>query len=132
MVNHVRRWLAAALSFGIGAASGLVLAAPLHAAELAGTYAVEGQNAGDQRSYRGELTITPVGRVYRVVWRIGPVENVGTGIVQNDMLAVVYVQQGKAGLALYEIRPDGVLSGTWTIHGAQGVGSETLTPRNRT
>jgi hypothetical protein len=123
--------LVVALAFRILAASGLVAAAPLHAAELTGAYAVEGHNAGDQRSYRGELTITALGQIYRVVWRIGPVENVGTGIVQNDMLAVVYVQQGKAGLALYEIRPDGVLSGTWTIHGAQGVGSETLTPRNR-
>ncbi|WP_460451308.1 hypothetical protein [Alsobacter sp. SYSU BS001988] len=107
-------------------------ASPLSAAELGGAYAVEGQNAGDQRVYRGDLTITPMGRTYRVVWRIGAGENVGTGIVQNDMLAVVYVQQGKAGLALYEVRPDGVLSGTWTIHGTQGVGSEILTPKNRT
>ncbi|WP_406857268.1 hypothetical protein ABEG18_06460 [Alsobacter sp. KACC 23698] len=105
---------------------------PLRAADLAGAYSVEGQNAGDQRLYRGELTITPIGQVYRVVWRIGNGENVGTGIVQNDMLAVVYVQQGKAGIALYEVRRDGVLSGTWTIHGTQNVGSETLTPKNRT
>ncbi|WP_460452293.1 hypothetical protein [Alsobacter sp. SYSU BS001988] len=109
-----------------------VLSTPLRVADLAGAYTVEGQTAGDQRSYRGELTITPMGRVYRVVWRIGAVENVGTGIVQNDMLAVVYVQQGKAGVALYEIRPDGILSGAWTIHGTQAVGSETLVPKNRT
>ena len=99
---------------------------------LSGLYRVEGHNAKGQNAYRGEAVIAPVGNVYRIAWRFGNQVQEGTGILQDNKLAVVYQLNGYAGVALYDVRGDGTLVGTWALHGQQEVGTERLTPEGRT
>jgi hypothetical protein len=98
---------------------------------LTGTYIVEGQNAGAKGSYRGELAIAPSGDTFRVVWRIGNQQHEGTGLLRDGKLAVVFRSSQQTGVALYDVRDNGTLIGTWTTLGSRAVGTETLTPKGR-
>ena len=39
-----------------------------------------------------------------------------------------YELQGRVGLVIYLIQPDGTLEGTWTVAGLNATGTEVLTP----
>jgi hypothetical protein len=115
--------------------AGLVLspiAALAQESGLNGVYTVEGQNPGGKGSYRGELAIAPIGDAYRVVWRVGNQPYEGTGLLRDGKLAVVFRTGQQAGIAFYDVRENGTLTGTWTTLGGQVVGTETLTPKGRT
>jgi hypothetical protein len=46
----------------------------------------------------------------------------------GDTLAAAYVMSGAIGLIVYQIKPDGVLDGVWTIADQAGSGTDVLTP----
>ena len=91
--------------------------------ELPGRYAIDGTNP-DGSKYFGEVAIFLQGSKYRVVWYIGDSVYEGVGILENGLLSVDY---GDSYPAVYRLRPDGVLDGTW----ADGAAYEVLTPAGR-
>jgi hypothetical protein len=38
---------------------------------IEGQYSVEGQNPGQERTYKGEAQIKRTGRTYSVIWKVG-------------------------------------------------------------
>lgn len=111
----------------------LLLLAPTAASSqvpaLTGEYAVEGRAPGG--TYRGQAAIAPDGDVFLVVWQIGETRHQGTGLLRGDKFAVTFVSQGRPALALYDIQPDGTLSGVWTEFASKSAFTETLTPKAR-
>lgn len=102
------------------------------APNLVGEYAASGRNPGGEGEYRGDVAIARTGDLYQVVWSIGGQRHIGTGILRDDVLSVVYQPVGAApGVAVYEIGVDGVLEGTWTSLGGTSVGMERLVPKGR-
>lgn len=85
--------------------------------------------------YTVQVTIRPDGEAYRVWWTApGGQELVGVGLRTGRQLAVSWTgraAEGKVfvGLTVYDVRPDGILVGRWTMFGARGViRGETLRP----
>lgn len=99
-------------------------ASSLFAADLSGSYAVNGNNP-DGKGYKGTLAIAKAGAAYGLTWNSGGISK-GVGVVVGDALAVA-VGDGCA-IAGYQISAEGGLDGRWT--GPQGgvVGSEKATP----
>lgn len=111
---------------GAALASGLVAGA---AAQEVRNYAVQGTNA-DGSAYAGSLALIRDGAAsYRVRWVVSGSTIDGVAMSAGNILSAAYVLNGKVGLAIYQIMPDGRLSGQWTLQGARGVGTETLIPR---
>jgi hypothetical protein len=48
---------------------------------------------------------------------------------QGEVLGAAYVLGKSIGLVIYRVDGDGVLDGTWSIAGEEGVGQERLTPQ---
>ena len=115
----------------LGAAALCVLAClPGRAeAQRAGRYEVTGTNP-DGTTYGGVLVMQPTGTgAWRVVWQVGgePVE--GIGLANGSSFAAAYQIEGRAGLVLYQVQQNGILTGQWSITGMGAIGTETLTPR---
>jgi hypothetical protein len=81
-----------------------------------GTYMVSGSNT-KWDDYHGELSITPQGDNYRLVWKIasGQIQT-GVGILYNNILSVGYLDPntGVWGVGCFRILADGELEGRWT------------------
>lgn len=92
-----------------------------------GLYTVEGQNP-DGSAYGGlfELREGP-SAAWIARWRVGDAQIIGLGLIQGGLLAVSFTAEGRPGIAIYGVEPDGTLRGTWTSGG--GLGTETLTAR---
>lgn len=90
--------------------------------DLLGEYQVTGPQ-NPQPLYVGKLTIVPRAAVYQLDWQttLGP--GTGTGIRQNELLAVAYGAPS-CGVVMYQIQPAGHLVGQWTVQGATQIGSE--------
>lgn len=75
-----------------GALAGCALAAlfALPAAAIEGQYAVEGQNPGQERTYKGEAQIKRTGRTYSVIWKVGQTPQFGTGILIDKTFSIVF------------------------------------------
>ncbi|MDQ6435433.1 hypothetical protein RB623_15345 [Mesorhizobium sp. LHD-90] len=115
--------------------TGLLLSsvASLWAQDIAGSYTVEGSNPGGGGIYRGEVTVVKSDETYQVLWKIGNQQHRGTGILRDGGFAVVYQPQGGGpGIAVYQVGPNGALSGSWVGLGGQQLGSEVWNPRDRT
>jgi hypothetical protein len=94
---------------------------------VGGQYRVEGTNA-DGSAYRGTATITPSSdSTCRITWRTGSTST-GICMVAGRAFAASYVLNGKVGLVVYELQPDGALRGVWTVADQPGAGTEILTP----
>lgn len=108
----------------------LTLAWPAAADDIAGKYAVEGQEANSGASYSGEAMVQNAGDTYHVVWQIGEQVAIGTGILTEEGFAVTYMMRGAQipGIALYKVASDGTLSGQFTMLGADSVGEESWSP----
>lgn len=122
------------LASGFGALLGAcLLAQPASAAGIEGLYSVEGQNPGQPGSYKGEAQIKQTGRTYTVVWRIGQTQQIGTGIVIDNVLSIVFTPVGPArpGVAVYSISGDKVTGGVWTSLGSQVVAEEVWSAADR-
>ena len=111
------------------AALALLLAVAAPAAAIEGRYRVVGTVPGDPRDYRGEAQIKRTGDTYTIVWRVGPVPHLGTGLVSGQTLSVVYLPiGGRPGLAVYSIRDGRVAEGIWAELGGQHIATEQWSP----
>lgn len=107
----------------------LIIANPAFAQDISGQYRMDGANPNGQGAYQGQVAVTQTGATYQVAWAIGTSKHVGTAILKDDVLSVVYQPEGaSAGIAVYSVGPDGVLSGVWTTLGGKVVGTEKWTP----
>jgi len=103
-----------------------VLTATAFAGEPVGSYSVEGTNPGNGSAYKGTVTVERTGNTYRVVWVVGGTRYIGTGIGNEDFIAVSYKSGENTGLALYGAKGDD-WGGVWTYAGGRDVGTEVWT-----
>lgn len=120
--------------FALGAVAAVVLASVSFAADppdLSGGYKCVG-DAGGGKQYKGTVELTKEGDGYKVTWEIGKDKYTGTGLLEGNVLSVVYRQDGSdtfLGLAVYKVEKSGKLIGRWTTVDAKGKTlNETLTP----
>ncbi len=117
----------------------LALALPLLAALAAVTPAAQAQRSGvydvtgialDGSEYSGTLELQQVGVAsFRIAWTIGGETIEGVGVVSGLTFSTAFTVGDQPGMAIYEIRPGGVLEGQWTIIGAFTTGREIARPR---
>ena len=88
-----------------------------------GQYDVVGTNPGNERHYKGSVSVEKTGDTYRVVWVIGETRYIGTGIGNDDFLAVSYRTGDQTGLARYVPSDDG-WKGIWTYASGTTIGTE--------
>lgn len=103
----------------------------LLAAELEGKYLVEGRDPKGASRYSGQVVVVKDSETYSVVWKIQNQVLYGTGVLQNNVFAVTYLNygpRGAPGLAVYETSPEGTLTGKFTVLGAKEVGIEAWIP----
>ena len=107
----------------------LTLAAPQDAtADLAGIYLCDGVDL-DGKSYGGAVEIVAHGDVWAMRWVFREGEGQGFGILEGDVLSVIF-QTGGIGWAAYRVQREGpalTLRGRWTAPGAPLLATETLT-----
>ena len=97
-------------------------------ADPVGHYSVTGTNPDGADSYKGTVVVAKTGDTYSVTWTIGGSKYIGTGIGDNDFLAVTYRSGNQTGLALYGKSGDGY-AGVWTYAGGRKIGSEKWDPQ---
>ena len=108
---------------------GLLLPAAPAQAQRNGSYDVNGTNP-DGSFYTGTMTIQQVGLAsWRVRWQIGQVQVDGYGMSVGTIFSVGFSLAERPGMSIYEVAPDGGMSGQWTLVGSSAIGSENLTPR---
>jgi hypothetical protein len=107
-------------------ATTILLSVTAALADPVGKYDVEGTNPGGEKSYTGTVSVERTGDTYRVVWDIGSTHYVGTGIGNEEFLAVSYRSGNDTGLALYSATDDG-WKGIWTYANGTKIGSERWT-----
>ena len=103
----------------------------LWAVELEGKYLVEGRDPKGSSRYQGQVVVVKESDTYVVVWKIQNQVLYGTGVLQNNVFAVTYLNYGPSGapgLAVYETSPEGTLTGKFTMLGAKDVGIEAWIP----
>jgi hypothetical protein len=112
--------------------SGIVTAlpAPAIAQDIAGTYAVEGKNP-DGTAYSGTAVIAgSAGGNCKITWSLANNQTTEAFCLrQDDVLAASYRLDKSIGLIIYRIEEIGVLDGTWSLEGREGVGTERLSLR---
>jgi hypothetical protein len=114
---------AALLALGLAAA----ITAPASAQIREGAYDVSGTNP-DGSNYDGQFLLrTGPGGAWVATWRVANENIMGLGLIQAGVLAVSFVVNGRPGVAVFEVEPDGRLRGSWTTGG--GLGTEMLTPK---
>ena len=112
-------------------ASGIVaLLFPLAVAaqSVGGSYTVSGAGP-DGVAYTGAAEITIEGTDCKLKMAFGNGEVSGICLQGDGVLATSYVAGGALTLVLYQVQPDGVLNGKWSLSGMAGIGTEVLTPR---
>ena len=108
----------------------IVALAASPAAAIEGRYRVEGTNPGNATAtYKGEALIRKAGASYSIVWQTGGTQQVGTGLLTGDVLAVAFhgVGSTQAGVASFRVENGRVAGGTWCMIGAQTTGTERWT-----
>lgn len=109
----------------------------LPASAIEGQYAVEGQNPGQERVYKGEAQIKRTGRTYAVIWNVGQVPQFGTGILVDKTFSIVFQTftpgggPGRPGIAVFSVENDRVVQGVWSGIGQQDTGIESWTAMDR-
>lgn len=94
------------------------------AADIAGSYQIEGKNPGGT-AYAGQLAVKRAGGAYKLTWTTGN-QSVGVGIVVGDMLAAAIGTD--CSLAAYRTAPEGGLIGGWTWPTGGAAGTEKAVP----
>ncbi|MCB4822145.1 hypothetical protein [Roseicella aerolata] len=106
---------------------GLIATLPAAAQIREGLYEVEGTNP-DGSTYEGRFLLQAGPAASWVArWQVGDEQVIGLGLIQGGVLAVSFVIDGRPGIAVFDVEPDGRLRGSWTTGG--GMGTERLTPR---
>lgn len=115
------------LLFAACLALGLVASLAASAQIREGAYGVEGTNP-DGSTYDGQFLLrTGPGGAWVANWRVANETIMGLGLIQGGVLAVSFVVNGRPGVSVFEVEPDGRLRGSWTTGG--GLGTEMLTPQ---
>jgi hypothetical protein len=96
------------------------------AQNVGGSYTVKGTNPNGS-TYSGTAEITPSGDTCRMIWHTGSTAR-GICMLSHKALAATYRMGDTYGLVIYELQPDGVLKGVWTVADEKGAGTEILTP----
>jgi hypothetical protein len=95
---------------------------------LSGNYRVNGTNLnGSRYSGTAEIAFTS-GTTCRIKWVTGTVTSRGICMRKGESFVAAYSLNNVIGLVIYEIKPDGVLDGVWTIADQPGYGTDILTP----
>lgn len=104
----------------------MLQARPALAAAPVGDWVCSGNNPGDQRNYKGYVSVVRSGDTYTVLWRFGQSTYIGTGIDNGDFFAVSFSQPEvqTVGLALFK-RQGTHWVGRWTTLGGKTLGQET-------
>ena len=112
----------------LGVLFALAMSAQAAVADIAGEYSVYGSAA--EGSYKGEAAVVKRGNIYHVAWSIAGQTARGTGILTGNIFSVTFVSRGAPapGIAVYEVGPEGVLTGHFTLLGGSRLGAEALTP----
>lgn len=98
------------------------------AQDVGGYYTVNGTNL-DGSPYEGEAEITLTSEyTCEIVWKTGGSTSSGICMRDSNAFTAGYELNGKVGLVIYLIQPDGTLDGRWTVAGVNAVGTEVLTP----
>lgn len=119
------------------AAAVLMAALPVRAGAIEGTYRVEGKNPSEGSSYTGEAQIKQTGQTFAVIWRIGELRQIGTGVVVDNVFSVVFQSivpgrpAGRPGIAVFQIDNDQIRSGIWSTLGDGVTGQEVWTASDR-
>jgi hypothetical protein len=103
----------------------VVLAGTAALADPVGRYDVAGTNPSGS-TYSGTVTVQKTGETYKVTWKIGGTQYIGTAIGNDEFLAVSYVSGSDTGLALFGEQGD-EWKGIWTYAGGTKVGTEVWT-----
>ena len=99
------------------------------AAQRSGVYDISGTNP-DASLYSGTMVLTQVGgSSFRITWNVGTNSIEGVGMVSGLHLAVVFQLGDQTAMGMYDLRPNGELSGIWTVIGSQATGTEVARPR---
>ncbi len=112
-------------------ASVIALTPTASAVDVEGKYLVEGRDPKGASRYQGQVVVVKETETYAVVWKIQNQVLYGTGVLQNNVFAVTYLNYGPRsapGLAVYETSPEGTLTGKFTVLGAKDVGIEAWIP----
>ena len=114
-----------AFVFGVA----LVLVAQVAAAQdIGGHYRVKGTNL-DGSIYEGDAQITLTSEfTCEIIWETGGSTSNGICMRDGNAFTAGYELNGKVGLVIYMVQPDGTLDGTWTVAGVNAIGTEILTP----
>lgn len=108
---------------------GVMLATPLAAQSLSGTYSVAGTNL-DGSPYGGSAEVVWTSDTScEIVWTTGSTTSQGICMRSGTVFAAGYVLGDKIGMVIYRIQSGGVLDGLWTVSGTDGAGTEVLTPQ---
>lgn len=99
------------------------------AQDIGGMYAVTGTNL-DGSPYAGtaevKLTSETTCEIY---WTTGGSTSAGICMRNGPAFSAGYSMGDKVGLVIYQVFEDGHMEGLWTIAGANGLGTEILTPQ---
>ena len=102
----------------------LILSCGVALADPVGHYSVAGTNPGGDGKYSGDVTVSKTGDTYKVVWHVGSDTYIGTGVGNDEFIAVSYKSGNDSGLALYTPDKGGAWSGIWTYAGSTKIGTE--------
>jgi hypothetical protein len=118
-------WLAGAVAFFFATTA---------ADAFTGRYAVKGATP-DKTPYEGMAQIEQTGDTYTVLWKVGDIAYLGTAILNEGVLSVVFQPMNapasvrtRPGLASFVVRDGHVIGGAWTGLGAQVVAQEKWIP----
>jgi hypothetical protein len=96
-------------------------------ADITGNYQVQGLNP-DGSTYSGTASVAKNGDTYRVTWVIAGTRFVGTGIGNDEALAVAYRSGNETGICL--LAREGAGYGlVWAFAGGTRLGAEKWTRR---
>lgn len=93
------------------------------AADLSGTYTVNGKNPGGA-AYTGKLTVRAEGAAYRLTWDTGS-NLTGLAVQSGNVLAASF--GAGCGVVAYQKAGGGALNGNWIAEGI-GAGTEQASP----
>jgi hypothetical protein len=99
------------------------------AQNIGGNYAVAGTNLdGSPYSGTAEVRLTSE-TTCEIYWTTGGSTSSGICMRNGPAFSAGYELNGKVGLVIYQVFEDGHMEGLWTIAGANGIGTENLTPQ---
>lgn len=98
------------------------------AQSVGGSYTVAGTGP-DGVAYTGAADITIEGDDCKLTMAFGNGEVSGICLQGDGLLAASYMAGDALTLVLYQVQPDGVLNGKWSLSSMAGTGTEVLTPK---